>query len=266
MKTLRKYLRLYRLFLVQYLKTIMQSKVDFLMGFSAFFMNELLGILFLSVVFSQIPSLDGWMFYEILFIYGFAQIPRGIDHMFTDLIWILANDMVIEGSFDRYLLRPINPLFHICADRFQPDGMGELVIGAIIAIVAASHIAITITPLWVIAFAASILLGTVIYTSIKLLFASLAFWVKDSGPILQVAYNSADFAKYPITIYNAPIRFIMTFIIPFAVVAYFPAAAFLGKEPLWRSIGLEAIVAAIAWVAAYGIFKLGTTRYESAGS
>ena len=266
MKKLRKYLRLYRLFFAQYLKTMMQSKVDFFMGFLAFFAEQALGILFISVIFSQIPALAGWGFHEILFVYGFAQIPRGLDHMFTDLIWGLANDMVIEGSFDRYILRPINPLFHICADKFQPDGLGELVVGGVIVIIAASQLTLAITPLWVLMFIISILLGTVIYTSIKLAFAALAFWVKDSGPILQVAYNSADFAKYPMDIYNAGIRFILTFIIPFAVVAYYPASYFLGKGELLPTIGLEAVVAVAAWVIAYGVFKLGMNRYESAGN
>ena len=266
MRILRKYLRLYRLFLVQYIKTTMQSKVDFLMGFFAFFIEQFLGILFISVIFGKIPSLDGWGFYEILFIYGFAQIPRGIDHIFTDLIWILAGDMVVEGTFDRYLLRPINPLFHICVDRFQPDGLGELIIGGILTGVAVSNMSVTITPVWVILFILSLFPGTVIYTSVKLFFASLAFWVKDSMPILQIAYNSSDFSKYPISIYNAPIRFTLTFVIPFAVVAYYPAAALLGKESMLYAIGLEVIVAVVAWVIAYGTFKRGMNRYESAGS
>jgi len=252
--------------MAQFLKTMMQSKVDFFMGFLAFFTNQLLGILFISVIFTQIPSLEGWGFYEILFVYGFAQIPRGIDHMFTDLIWILGQDMVLDGSFDRYLLRPINPLFHICADRFQPDGLGELVIGVIILAIAASQLSLVITPFWVLFFIVSVLLGTVIYTSIKLFFASLAFWIKDSISIMSLAYSFSDYAKYPLSIYNTPVRFILSYVIPFAFVAYFPAAALLGKENLLPIIGLEAAVAAVAWVIAYQTFKIGVNRYESAGN
>jgi ABC-2 type transport system permease protein len=263
---LKKYLRLYRRFLAQYLKTAMQSKADFLMGFLAFFTTQTLGILFLWVVFEQIPALEGWGFYEILFVYGFAQIPRGIDHMFTDLIWILGKSMVIEGAFDRYLLRPINPLFHICADRFQPDGLGELVIGSVILAVASSRLNVAVTPLTTVMFVASVLLGTVIYTSVKLFFASLAFWIKDSIALMSLTYNFSDFAKYPIGIYNAPVRFTLSYLLPFAYVAFFPAAAFLGREPLLKTVGLEALIAGIAWFIAYGLFKRGMRVYESAGS
>ncbi len=261
-----RYVRLYRLFFAQYMKTLMASKVDFFMGFLAFSTTQFFGLVFLFVVFGQIPSLSGWDFYEILFVYGFAQIPRGIDHVLTDNIWLLARDYVKLGTFDRYLVRPINIFFHLCADRFQPDGFGELIVGVVIVAIAAPHVSLTVTPLMLLLFLVSILLGSVIYTAIKLFFASLAFWIKDAMPLLGIAYNMADFAKYPITIYNAPIQFCLTFIIPFAAVAYFPAAFFLGRVSIWQGIGLEAIVACISFAIAYSFFKLGMARYESAGS
>lgn len=84
----------------------MQSKLDFFMGFFGFFLNQLLGIVFLQLVFEKIPHLNGWSFYQLVFIYGFAQIPRGIDHFFTDYLWLFARKTVKEGSFEVcFLLR-----------------------------------------------------------------------------------------------------------------------------------------------------------------
>ena len=60
MSKLKRYLRLYRVLIAQFLKTIMQSKVDFLMGLFGFFFNQILGIAFLYLVFEQIPSLKRW--------------------------------------------------------------------------------------------------------------------------------------------------------------------------------------------------------------
>ena len=34
-----------------------------------------------------------------------------IDHLFTDNIWLVAWRYVINGSFDRYMLRPMNVFF-----------------------------------------------------------------------------------------------------------------------------------------------------------
>ncbi|MDE6421681.1 MAG: ABC-2 family transporter protein, partial [Lachnospiraceae bacterium] len=82
MNQCRRYLRLYKIMASQFLKTIMQSKADFLMGLFGFFFMQITGIVFLYLVFQQITNLQGWTFEQLIFIYGFAQLPRGIDHLF----------------------------------------------------------------------------------------------------------------------------------------------------------------------------------------
>lgn len=272
LKTGKRYIRLYKVLIAQFFKVILQSKVDFLMGLFGFFFTQIMGIAFLYLVFQQIPSLQGWTLNQLIFIYGFAQIPRGIDHLFTDNIWMVAWRIVINGDFDRYMLRPMNIFFQVISEKLQPDALGELLVGTIlvvgcllkgIVVVDAAHIGL---------FFVSILAGALIYTSIKLFFASLAFWVKISGPFLQVAYEMADFAKYPTEIYAKFIRFIITWIIPFAFVAYLPASYFLGVKGILVSgggvgvIGIECIIAIVFFTVAYAVFNRGTKVYESAGN
>lgn len=76
----------------------------------------------------------------------------------------------------------------------------------------------------------------------------------------------ADFAKYPTEIYTKVIRFIITWIIPFAFVAYLPASFFLKDTVSPGVIGFECIIALVFWVIAYQLFKKGTSIYESAGN
>lgn len=131
-----KYIKLYVKFLKQYIKTLMEYRIDFILGLIGFVLVQLAGIVFIKLIFNVIPTLDGWSFYEILFIYGFAQIPRGIDHIFTDYLWIFSWKTIVKGEFDKYLLRPINPLFQVISESFQPDGLGEVIIGFILLITA----------------------------------------------------------------------------------------------------------------------------------
>ena len=119
MKTIKSYLRLYRVFISQFFKIILQSKIDFMMGLMGFFFTQIMGIMFLYLVFQQIPSLNGWTFDQLVFIYGFAQIPRGIDHLFTDNLWLVSWRLVINGDFDRYMLRPMNILFQIISENWN---------------------------------------------------------------------------------------------------------------------------------------------------
>lgn len=266
MKRIKRYLRLYRVLVTQFLKTIMQSKVDFLMGLLGFFLTQILGIAFLYLVFEQIPDLQGWSFDQLMFIYGFAQIPRGIDHLLTDNIWMVAWRFVINGEFDRYMLRPMNIFFQVIAEKLQPDALGELLVGGILVISAAAKGIVIIDGIHVVLFVISIFAGAIIYTSIKLFFASVAFWIKISGPFLQVAYEMADFAKYPTEIYTKLIRFLVTWVIPFAFVAYLPASFFLKETVSAGIIGIECIIAVVFWCIAYALFQRGTRIYESAGN
>lgn len=266
MKKIGRYLRLYHIFVVQYIKSTMQSKVDFFIGLGGFLISQGAGMVFLYLVFEQIPSMQNWNLEQMLFIYGFAQIPRGIDHLLTDNLWMVSWRMIIRGTFDKYMLRPMNLFFQIVCETVQMDAMGELLVGIVLVVRALYKGVVKITPFGVLFFVISVTAGSVIYTSVKLFFASLAFWVKDTSPFLTTAYELSDFAKYPVEIYAKPIRIVLMTVLPFAFVAYIPATYFLIDANLWRTIGAECGIALVFWFISYGLFQKGLTVYESAGN
>lgn len=269
MNTIKRYLRLYRVLISQFFKVVLQSKVDFFMGLFGFFFTQISGILFLYLVFHQIPHLQGWSLDQLIFIYGFAQIPRGIDHLLTDNIWLVAWRLVINGDFDRYMLRPMNVFFQVIAEKLQPDALGELLVGSILMVYSSLRGVVLWNTEKILLFLVSILAGALIYTSIKLFFASFSFWIKRSGPFLQFAYELAEFAKYPTEIYAKGIRFIIIWVIPFAFVAYLPASCFLSvgeRAGNYLVIAVECIIAVVFWLIAYGVFQKGIQCYESAGN
>lgn len=261
-----RYLDIYKDFVKQYFKILMQSKANFFIGIICFVLSQVTGILFITMVFETIPDLNGWSFYEILFIYGFAQLPRGIDHLISDYIWLFSKNTIIKGEFDRYLLRPLNPLFQVFAERFQLDALGEILTGIVIVGYSITNLSITITATKVIAFIIVIFSGAVIYTAIKLFFASLAFWIKESFPILNIVYMFSDFTKYPNSIYGKGIQIILSFIIPFAFTAFIPASYFLDKGTITYCVLGTIIVAIISFLIAYKTWNLGIKSYESAGN
>ena len=267
MNTVKRYCRLYRVFVAQFFKSIVQSKANFLIGLIGFFLTQITGILFLYLVFEQVPVLADWNLDQLIFIYGFAQIPRGIDHLFTDNIWLLAWQFVVNGKFDRYMLRPMNLFLQVIFEKLQPDALGELLVGSILIAISLAKGVVVIDGVNIIFLVVSVFAGAIIYTAIKLLFASFAFWIKVSGPVLYTAYQLADFAKYPTGIYVKGVRFIITWVIPFAFVAYLPASYFLvpGVSAL-STIGVECILAVVFFAIAYAVFKAGTRAYESAGN
>ena len=81
-----------------------------------------------------------------------------------------------------------------------------------------------------------------------------------------MAYQLSTFVKYPITIYPAWVKGIITFIVPFAFTGYFPSAYLLGKGSFVLGVVMTCFIGVVSLLVAYRIWLLGISRYESSGS
>lgn len=260
-----RFFKIYGLFFRQYLKGLMEYRVDFLIGMFAFLMSQGAGLLFLYLIFQSVPSLSGFSVVEILLMYGIGLIPKGIDHLIFDNIWLLPR-AILQGQMDRYLLRPISPLYIFLIERFQPDAFGELVLGTVLTSVSISRLALNVGVFQVLGLVAVILVGVFVFTSLKLLTASTSFWLKNSYPLMQITYNISELTKYPLSIFPRAIRILMTAVIPFALVSYYPALFLLGRMSYWQMFGgLLAVVLVFSSFALW-VWKRGLKHYESTGS
>lgn len=261
---MRKLLKLEKIFARLYLKRLMEYRIDFIIGIIGVILTQSLNIIFLNIVFAKIPTLSGWTFTQIAFIYGFSLIPKGIDHLLFDNIWAVGQSLIWKGDFDKYMIRPIRPLIYVMIETFQIDALGELIVGNALLIITIGSIKWTIMKFLL--FLIAIPFATIIYTSLKIIAASIAFWSKQSGSIMYAFYLLNDFAKYPVSIYNNFIRVLISFIIPFAFTAFYPASFFLTDRGIFFNvIGLIFISLSLVIVSSI-IWKKGISIYESAGS
>ncbi|WP_294835013.1 ABC-2 family transporter protein, partial [uncultured Lactobacillus sp.] len=73
-------------------------------------------------------------------------------------------------------------------------------------------------------------------------------------------------AKYPVSIYSGTIRIIISFIIPFAFTAFYPASFFLTGNKGWFNIGGLIIISILLFTLSLLIWHKGISVYESSGS
>jgi len=275
-----KRVKLYFMFVAQHLKKMLQYRADFLIGVLSFVFIQAAGILFLDILVRE-TGLFTWTYYELLVIYAMFQIPRGIDHLLTDNLWMVSF-YIRRGLFDKYLTRPMPVLWHILIERFQPEAFGELIVGSAILSYALPHLSVSLDFLSVVYLVVFVLLGALIYTSIKIITASIAFWTKDSHSVMQSAYEVAMFTKNPLEIYPKPLRFLLVYVLPFGFTSFYPTIFLLSKfsdgsvltEGMdWILIKTPLGMLLQAGVTAFAllgisllIWKKGLSRYESAGS
>lgn len=267
MKKLKRYTKLYKTYLERAIKCRLEYKKDAIIGIFSFLITNAISFASLMFIVQSIPSLNGWTMYELGFLYGFSMIPRAIDHLLTDSLWYVGYWYVRSGIIDRFLIRPVNSLFQVIAEVFQPEAIGELLVGIALLIMCGSKITIHWSFFNIILLIIASIFGAVIFTAIKLITCSVAFWTKRSGQLMSTAYNFADFSKYPIKIYHPVIKFIMTFILPFGLVISIPVEVVLRGG--YNNCAISAFIVLIATVLSllgYAIWNTGLKRYESSGS
>jgi len=262
-----RYIKLYGIYVKKAIKSRLEYKNDAILGMISFLITNTVSFLTLTFVISSIPSLGTWSMSELGFLYGFAMMPRAIDHLFSDSLWYVGYWYVRNGLMDHYLTRPVNVLFQVVAEVFQPEAFGELFLGIVLLVVCGFNISFMWSIGSVVMLIVAIVFGSFIITSLKILTCSVAFWTKTSGVLMNMVYNFADFAKYPITIYHPIIRTIMTFIIPFGLIISIPIDTLInGTYNPWL-ISLSIIGIAIGlFLVAFFVWCRGLKHYDSSGS
>jgi ABC-2 type transport system permease protein len=260
-----RYLQLYIYFLQQRFKILMEYRVNFLIGASSTIVMQAAGVLTVWVVMRQIPDLNGWQFNEVLLIYGLITLSRSINHMFADNLWTLGREYVRTGGFDRFLVRPIDPLFHLLADRFCHDGIGYFLVGLALVVKAMAALGIAWTPLTIAYLAMAVLSGGLIFVALNLLTAVSAFWIQDSVPVTRAVFETNEFAKYPLPIYGRAISIVLTWIIPYGFASFYPASYLMGRD-IGALAWFPPFVALVLLLIAYRVWRFGLRHYTSTGS
>ena len=259
------YLNLYWVFLVQRLKVLLEYRANFVIGAASTLFLQASGILTIWVVMRQVPSLNGWSFEEVLLIYGLITLAKSINHMFADNLWTIGRVYIRTGGFDRFLVRPIDPLFHLLADRFCQDGIGNFLVGLVLVIAAGTPLGIFASAVKIAYLAVAVLSGGLIFIALNLITCVSSFWIMDSVPVTRAVFDNHLFAQYPLTIYPRAVGLVLTWLIPYGFASFYPAAYLLDRDAS-LVVWLGPLVAVALLVVGYLFWRFGLRHYAGTGS
>lgn len=265
-KALKKYLSIYWMYFKQYWKTRLVYKADFAVGFVAQLINLGASLAFLTLLFTQVESLNGWTFNEMLFLAGIGGFIMNFHHIFMFNMFSLE-DYVVDGKMDRFLLRPLSPLFQVYADSVSDNNLSKLIANAALVFYSANQIGLHLFTLsnlvYGVAFLAS---GTLVFGAAYMAFATTSFWTGKSRSAIWLIFRLSEYRRYPYSIYATAVQVILVTAIPIAFASFFPATYFL-ERPGWRTWQLASIAAGpVLYILAYGFWKIGLSNYSSTGS
>jgi ABC-2 type transport system permease protein len=222
------------------------------------------------IVLRAFPEMNGWNFREMAFLYALWMLGHALHNTFFHAVEDVP-ERIREGNFDRVLVRPLDALFQVIATPGQvfPD---ELILATCYFCAATWYARIHVDLAFVALVPPVIVGGSLIELALNLIVATVAFWfVKVDALRWIVLQLEQEFTRYPLGIYSRGVRLLLTFVLPFAFMNYFPATYFLHKSDgalhLPPYAGLLAPLVGVTFAAAaYAFWRVGLTRYRGAGS
>lgn len=253
-------------YFLQYAKVQFGYRADFFISLATSFAATVFGLAFVLILFRKAPQLAGWTLPEELFLYGFTLVPHGIFNLVSANLYNFGNDYIIEGKFDRVLLRPVPSLFQILFETFRLDALQGIATGLFLLAWASRrlHVVWTWEHLALLAF--FILCASVIYLSIFLMLTTVSFWFDDRVGIHPPVWNIIAFGRYPLTIYSGAVQFALCWIIPFGLASFYPSARLLGRAVAPEYTPFVPVVAVGFLALGIALWNFGARHYSSTGS
>lgn len=264
-KGLRFYLRIYGKILAQDLKSKMSYRADFIISTIGMICTNIAGFISFWILFSRFPSINGWGYYEILFLYGFSLVSLTPVQCFFDNNWSLRQ-YVYSGDFIKYCFRPINLFFYFQSEVFDVKGLGQLAFGLGTLIFAWVKLGLGFSVLMILKMIVFLLTASLIMIALQNAAAATCFWIQNSFYVLDLVMRFKDYAKYPITIFNSVFRFLFTFVIPIAFIAYYPSLVILRPDAVPVLSWISPLIGLVFFWLSYRFWMFGALKYSGTGS
>jgi ABC-2 type transport system permease protein len=222
-------------------------------------------LLSISIIFSNTTLLGGWGLGELIALLG---VFRLVNTMMIALIWPNTekfNQSIRDGSMDYTILQPVNSMFLVTFSRITVWRIWDLVLAFVLIVVGINMTGDTVTALHILTFILLAISGMIVIYSLWIVLIALTFWFTKFDNNVTILQALMDSGRYPVTVYPAWLRIIVTFVIPIAVATTIPLQALRGELVPGQILLFFAISVVSFWVATI-VWKLGLKRYSGASS
>jgi ABC-2 type transport system permease protein len=263
-------LAVYRTFVGARIRSEWQHRTSFALYLLSQALVATLDIAAIVVLFTNIDALAGWTLPQIALLYGINGTAFGLGDLIVSPVEFAAIH-IRRGTFDVFLLRPAGTLLQLLGSEFALRRIGRLLQPIVTLAIAAGLVDVAWRPGSVLLLISAVVAGAIIYGAIWVLTSAIAFWTVETQEIASsFTYGGKTLANYPIDVFGAWLRRIVTFLVPVAFVGYLPAAALLGKPMPFDLPSLlgwcSPIVALALTLVARAVWTFAVRHYRSTGS
>ncbi len=247
------------------IKSQLEYKASFIMNSISQFFVFFTYYFVIIALFNKFSNIKGFTVYEILLCFSIIHFGYSITETFFRGI-DRFEDLIIDGSLDRFLVRPRGILFQVICQKIQLVKIFRVIQSLIIMFIALANLNITWNINKIIVLILMMIASILIFFGIFILTASYCFITVQGLEVKNILTDGGkNLDHYPISIYKKGMIFIFTFIIPYAFINYYPLLYFLDKKDniLYMFSPLLVFIFLIPCLLS---FKIGLKHYNSTGS
>lgn len=219
----------------------------------------------LAVVFAHTDNLGGWRPEELLALVGVYFLIGGLIRTLIRPSMSKFMEDVRQGTLDFTLTKPADSQVLVSIQRVEIWRLGDVLVALPVLGTALTRLGAQLGLVDMLTFAVTMLSGCLIIYSFWLMLSTCAFWFVRVENIQVVFSSMWQAGRWPISIYPAWLRAVLTFLVPVAFATTVPASAVSGRITTASFLGSIALAAAMLIVSRW-FWRVGIRFYSGASA
>ncbi len=260
-----RYVRLYINFLRFSFSKASEFRMDFFFRIIMDTIYYVVNLLFYRVIYLHTDILGGWNEFDaMVFVGGYLFVDALIMTFVSNNLWWIPM-FVNRGDLDYYLIRPVSSLFFLSFREFSVNSSMNLIMSISILSWAIWRYPGDIENYQIVLFVLLLFAGAFLYYLLRILSIVPVFWTISGRGFDNLFWQMARFMERPDRIFQGWFRKVLLSILPFGLMASYPARIFLGDMD-WIVIGHILGVIGIFYFFVMWLWRIGLRSYSSASS
>ena len=258
-------MRLYFKYFSMQLKSILEYRKEFIISVLSQIFTSVCSFVSIIFLFKKFGSIEGYTFDDVIICFAVSFLGYSIAECFFRA-FDLFEKMIANGEFDRILVRPRNIILQVLGTKIEFSKFGRAGTAFTVFIILLVRRPELLVLDKIITLILMVIGTIIIYSSLFILRAGITFYTTQSLEIMNIFTDGTrELAQYPLSIYQKWIIKFFTYILPIALVNYYPLLYVIGKTDNKINMFLPLLTVLFIFPC-YFVWTTGVKKYKGTGS
>jgi len=229
-------------------------------------LEVIITITMFSAIFSNIESLAGWNYYQVIFLYLMMKNIALINGIIArGGLTAMAKEYVRMGDYDFYLVKPVNTLALVSMSKPRFFNIIILFFTVALSIWVAMKTGIDLGIANILSFIFMAIFSVILYYFLFVITIVPVFWLVRLFSLSDLMNRASQIMRYPAGIYSMFAKVIFFTAFPVLAVTYLPSWTLFYSVKAEYIVYMVVITFFFGWIATR-LWRLGEKNYGSASS